>query len=82
MESRAIQEKSNIVELVSEFAWVQIELNRKGNGPRLMVRDMKTGKSIFLDPLELEALAWARHDELAPLLDPSRRWSNTTNGIG
>ena len=58
--------------LVSEFAAVEIERDDLGNGPRLRIRDLRTGRSMSLDPLELLALAWARHEELAPLLDPSR----------
>jgi hypothetical protein len=27
---------------------------------------------MLLDPLELAALTWVRHEELAPFLDPSR----------
>jgi hypothetical protein len=37
-----------------------------------MIRDLRTGQEIYLDPLELAALASARHDELLPLLDPGR----------
>jgi hypothetical protein len=58
--------------LTSEFAAVEIERDENGNGPRLMIRDMRSGKSVFLDPLELAALAWVRHEELAPFLDLSR----------
>lgn len=58
--------------LASEFAAVEIARDDRGNGPRLMIRDSRSGRSIYLDPLELAALAWTRHEELAPLLDPSR----------
>lgn len=61
------------MELRSEFARVRIEENNTANGPRLMIRDMKSGKTRYFDPLELEHLAWTRHEELTPLLDPSRR---------
>ena len=38
-------------------------------------QDIKTGASIYLDPLELESLAWMRHADLAPLLNPALgRW--------
>jgi hypothetical protein len=47
--------------LVSEFAAVEIARDDHGNGPRLMIRDLQTGQEIYLDPLELAALAWARH---------------------
>ncbi len=58
--------------LVSEFAAVEVERDDRGNGPRLRIRDLRTGRSMSLDPLELCALAWARHEDFAPLLDPSR----------
>jgi hypothetical protein len=58
--------------LISEFAAVEIARDDDGNGPRLMIRDLQTGQEIYLDPLELAALASARHDELLPLLDPGR----------
>ena len=63
------------MELKSEFARVRVELDTSGNGPRLLVQDLKTGKAIYLDPLELETLAWMRHEDLAAFLDPGhRRW--------
>ena len=58
--------------LTSEFAAVEIERDDNGNGPRLLIRDLRSGRSVRLDPLELAALASARHDELVPFLDPSR----------
>jgi hypothetical protein len=66
--------------LTSEFAVVEIERDDRGNGPRLAVRDARSGKCIYLDPLELWALAWARHEDLLPLLDPSRRDRRSRNG--
>ena len=56
--------------LRSEFAHIRIELDESGNGPRLMVRDERGQRTIFLDPLELASLAWCQHEDLAPLLDP------------
>lgn len=61
-----------MLRLASEFASVEVERDDRGNGPRLMIRDARSGRCVFLDPLELAALAWARHEELAPFLDPSR----------
>ena len=58
--------------LHSEFASVEIDRDDSGNGPRLLIRDARSGKTIFLDPLELASLAWARHEELLPFLDPAR----------
>lgn len=58
--------------LASEFATVAICRDDSGNGPRLLIRDLRTGRVTLLDPLELAALTWIRHEELAPFLDPSR----------
>ena len=60
------------IRLINEFAAVEIARDDQGNGPRLMIRDLHTGQEIYLDPLELAALTWTRHDELLPLLDPGR----------
>jgi hypothetical protein len=58
--------------LTSEFAAVEVERDDSGNGPRLMIRDLRSGNCIYMDPLELMALAWLRHEELLPFLDPAR----------
>ena len=63
------------MELTSEFASVQVSLDHDGNGPRLRIEDLKTGQVGFLDPLELETLAWLPEGGLHKLLDPSLlRW--------
>jgi hypothetical protein len=61
-----------ILRLASEFAAVEVGRDDGGNGPRLMIRDTQSGRCVFLDPLELAALAWARHEDLLPFLDPAR----------
>jgi hypothetical protein len=66
--------------LTSEFAVVEIERDDRGNGPRLLIRDARSGKCIYLDPLELWALAWARHEDLLPLMDPARLDPHSRNG--
>lgn len=63
------------IEIRNEFAWAVVELDCAGHTPRIRVTDAYSGKSILLDPLELEALAWAGHGDLAVLVDPARRWS-------
>jgi hypothetical protein len=60
------------IQLSSEFASVEIERDDQGNGPRLKILDLRSGRCVFLDPLELAALAWSRHEELLPFLDPGR----------
>jgi hypothetical protein len=61
-----------ILRLASEFAAVEVGRDDRGNGPRLMIRDTQSGRCVFLDPLELAALAWMRHADLLPFLDPAR----------
>jgi hypothetical protein len=63
------------VVLRNEFAHIAVALDHQGKHPRLRIVDLRSGVESLLDPLELEALAWAWHEDLAPLLDPShRRW--------
>lgn len=63
------------MELTSEFGSVEVTLDHDGNGPRLKIVDLKTGQVGFLDPLELETLAWLPEGGLHKLLDPSLlRW--------
>jgi len=66
------------IRLTNEFAAVEVDRDDQGNGPRLMIRDLQTGREIFLDPLELAALSWTRHEELLPLLDPGRLERNNS----
>ena len=62
-------------ELSSEFASVAISVDHDANGPRLRIEDLKTGQVGYLDPLELETLAWLPEGGLHKLLDPSLlRW--------
>lgn len=71
------------MELKSEFGHVRVELDESGNGARLMIQDMRTGKVAYFDPLELETLAWTRHEDLAPFLDPSfDRWKEEALSFG
>lgn len=60
------------IQVSSEFASVEIDRDDQGNGPRLKIRDLRSGRCVLLDPLELAALAWSRHEELLPFLDPGR----------
>ncbi|MEK7216556.1 MAG: hypothetical protein AAB289_13275 [Chloroflexota bacterium] len=62
------------IELRSEFARVRVALDTSAKGPRLLIEDMKTGSRLFVDPLELESIATATHEDLTYLLHPSRRW--------
>jgi hypothetical protein len=62
----------SMLRLASEFAAVEVARDNRGNGPRLMIRDIRSGRCVFLDPLELAALVWTRHEDLLVFLDPAR----------
>jgi hypothetical protein len=63
--------------LRSEFAMVGVEIRGESGRERLRIEDLRTAVSVELDPLELECLAWARHADLASLLDPGlTRWQS------
>lgn len=71
-----------VISLRSEFADIDVRLDDTANGARLRVHDRRTGMTNFLDPLELEGLVWARHDDLAGLLDPSAyRWRSDSEPV-
>ena len=62
----------NEIELANEFAWVRLQKDAGvANGPRLVLRDMRTGRTKYLDPLELEAISWMGHHELLSVLAPA-----------
>src|SRR5919198_308057 len=51
----------------NEFAAVQVGRDESGNGVRLRIEDLTSGRSIYLDPLELEALTWMDHRRFGAL---------------
>lgn len=61
----------------SEFAEVAVGVDRSGNGTRLRLEDLRTGRVRYLDALELETVVWLSDGHLNRLLDPSAdRWNN------
>lgn len=63
----------------SEFAVVDVRVDTTGNGPRLRVEDLRTGRVRFFDALELETIVWLPEGHLQQLLDPSAdRWREST----
>jgi hypothetical protein len=56
--------------LRNEFASVEVARDDSANGVRLRIRDLSTGRTIYLDPLELESLTRATHAVFVPLVDP------------
>ena len=47
------------VVLTSEFASVRVAVDRNANGVRLLVTDIESGASVFLEPLELASFCHA-----------------------
>lgn len=69
------------VQLKNEFATSLVRVDSTTtNGPVLQIADPATGRSITLDPLELSALAWCRHDQLRGLLEPSFKEQRLDDG--
>jgi len=59
----------------SEFAQVAVRFDTSGNGPRLRLEDLRSGRVRYLDALELETIIWLPGERLTALLDPSHsRW--------
>jgi hypothetical protein len=56
------------IELANEYALVTVRLVHTDNGTRLEIVSPRLGKSIRLDPVELEALTWQSHDLFSTLL--------------
>ena len=54
----------------NEFATVEVVRDDSANGERLLIRDLVTGREVYLDPLELEALTRASHSQFATWLEP------------
>lgn len=52
----------------NEFAGVLISVDKQGNGPRLMIRDLESGRVAYFDALELSSLCYWRDDKRADLL--------------
>ena len=55
----------------NEFSTVELQRDESANSPRLCVRDVATGRTIYLDPIQLEALTRMTPEDFATLLDPS-----------
>ncbi|WP_256301639.1 hypothetical protein [Haloarchaeobius salinus] len=55
--------------LSNEFATVTMRMVDTRNGRRLEIRSPKLGRSIRLDPLELESLTWQDHSVFSEMLE-------------
>jgi hypothetical protein len=56
--------------LKNEYASVKVTVDTEAKGTRLKVEDISTGTSIYLDPIELQALAWATKEDLSVFTRP------------
>lgn len=75
--------------LRSEFGWVVVSVDTSGNGPRLRIFSPRSGRTVLLDPFEVESLIQWRHDELVGLVlgrayaadaEPTDRIDETVKG--
>ncbi len=51
------------IELMSEFAWVRVSVDRSARGPRLAVEDVESGTVAYFDALELSSLCHATDEQ-------------------
>jgi hypothetical protein len=56
--------------LKNEYASVKVTVDTEGKGTRLKVEDVSSGSVIYLDPIELQALAWATKEDLSIFTRP------------
>jgi hypothetical protein len=69
------------LELSSEFAAVNVEVDRQANGPRLRIENRQNRRVVYLDPLEVASLTWLTHERLGSFLDPSQTgWRSHDEG--
>ncbi|WP_297661147.1 hypothetical protein [Pseudonocardia sp.] len=60
-----------VLVLGNEFARVVVTHDTSANGSRLMIRSARTGRTVYLDPLQVESLTWLADEDYARLLsDP------------
>ena len=56
------------IELANEYAMVVVRKVETSTGARLEIASPRLGRSIRLDPVELETLTWQSHDLFSTLL--------------
>jgi hypothetical protein len=54
--------------IANEFAAVSLEVVRQGRGARLRLRDLESGATVSLDPLDLVSFCRSNEDEQAAWL--------------
>ncbi|MFG1667676.1 hypothetical protein [Streptomyces sp. Y7] len=60
-----------VVVLSNEFATARLSIDRDANGVRLSVEDPRSGAKLYLDPFELQCLAYLTASDLAEFMKPS-----------
>jgi hypothetical protein len=56
-------QRRELATMINEFAAVRLWLDTSGNGPRLLVEDLESGREVFLDPLELSSFTLATPED-------------------
>jgi hypothetical protein len=59
------------IALSNEFATAIVSIDNSANGVRLRVEDPTTGAAIFLDPYELQSLAYLTVRDIEEFMRPS-----------
>ncbi|WP_173086186.1 hypothetical protein [Phytohabitans rumicis] len=55
----------------NEFASIEVSVDTSGHCARLVLRDVVSGQSRYIDPLVLEALIYMPDDVMQSLADPN-----------
>jgi hypothetical protein len=71
--SQPATKQPSAIRLTNEYATVSVELDHEAAGPRLRITDLASNVFVCLDPLELQSLAWTRHVDFTPIMDPAYR---------
>ena len=56
----------------NEFARVAVSLDTAANEPRLRLEDLRSGRRILLDALEVASLTFLSHADFEALVDPGK----------
>ena len=57
--------------LANEFGSAHVRIDRGANGARLVVEDPRSGARVFLDPFELQCLAYLTARDIKEFMRPS-----------
>lgn len=52
-----------IIEMMSEFGWVRVSVDRTGRGPRLKIEDLESDAVAHLDAIELASMCHATDEQ-------------------